>query len=185
MYWLIAGLVIFFGVHIFSEFRAARGKMIQRLGEKPYRAAYSLLALAGFTLIVVGVHKAKTVFLWRPAEWGRYAAVWFMPFAFISLAAAYIPSNFQRFTAHPMLWSVTLWALLHLLANGDLTSLLLFGSFGLYAVHAMSSQNARGALPSQFKRPLLRDAAVVLSGLVLYWLFLHYHGKLFGVPVVY
>jgi len=108
-----------------------------------------------------------------------------MPFAFISLAAAYIPSNFQRFTAHPMLWSVTLWALLHLLANGDLIGLLLFGSFGLYSVHAMSSQNARGARPSQLKRPLLLDAVVVVAALVLYWLFLHYHGKLFGVPVVY
>lgn len=185
MYWLIAGLVIFFAVHIFSEFRAARGKMIQRLGDKPYRAAYALLSLGGFILIVVGVHRAETVLLWRPAEWGRYAAIWFMPFAFISLAAAYIPSNFQRFTAHPMLWSVTLWALLHLLANGDLTGLLLFGSFGLYSVHAMSSLNSRGAQSSQIKRPLLRDAAVVLTGLVLYWLFLRFHAQLFGVPVVY
>jgi len=185
MYWLIAGLVIFFGVHIFSEFRAARGKMIQRLGEKGYRASYALLSLAGFTLIVIGVQKAETVTLWEPAEWGRYAAVWFMPFAFISLAAAYIPSNFQRFTAHPMLWSVTLWALLHLLANRDLTGLLLFGSFGLYSVHAMSSQNARGARPSQLKRPLYQDAAVVVTGLILYWLFLHFHAKLFGVPIVY
>ena len=185
MYWLIAGLVLFFGVHIFSGYRAARGEMIQRLGEKRYRAAYALLSLVGLILIVIGVHNAEMVILWEPAEWGRYAAAWFMPFAFISLAAAYIPSNFQRFTAHPMLWSVTLWALLHLLANGDLTSLLLFGSFGLYSVHAMSSLNARGARPSHLKRPLLRDVVVVVTGLVLYWLFLRFHAKLFGVPVVY
>ncbi len=185
MYWLVAGLVIFFGVHIFSSFRAARLKMIQRLGEKPYKAVYSLLAVAGFILIVIGVGKAGQVILWKPAEWGRYGAVWFMPFAFISLAASFIPSNFQRFTAHPLLWSVTLWALLHLLANGNLAGLILFGSFGLYAVHAMSSQNARGVRPSQFKRPLFNDAAVVMSGLILYWLFLTFHAELFGVALVY
>jgi len=185
MYLLIAGLVIFFGVHIFPTFRTAREKAIQRLGENRYKAGYSLLAVAGFILIVIGVGIAEPVTLWQPAEWGHYAAVWFMPFAFISLAAAFIPSNFQRFTAHPMLWSVTLWALLHLLANGNLTGLILFGSFGLYAVHAMSSQNARGARPSQFKRPLFNDAAVIVAGLILYWLFLHFHAKLFGVPVVF
>lgn len=185
MHWLIAGLVIFFGVHVFSEFRAARAKMIQRLGDKGYKAGYSLLALAGFILIVIGFGKAEPVILWEPAEWGRYAAEWFMPFAFISLASAYIPNNFQRFTAHPMLWGFTLWALLHLLANGDLRGLVLFGSFGLYSVHAMSLQNTRGARPSQIKRPLLNDAAVVVAGLVLYWLFLHFHAKLFGVPIVY
>ena len=185
MYWLIAGLVIFFGVHIFSSFRAARGELIQRLGEKRYKAGYALLAVAGFILIVIGIGKAEPLPLWQPAEWGRYAAVWFMPFAFISLAASFIPSNFQRFTAHPMLWSVTLWALLHLLANGDLTGLILFGSFGLYSVHAMSSQNARGARASQFKRPLFNDAAVVVAGLIFFSLFLHFHAKLFGVPVVF
>src|SRR6266404_5137414 len=88
MYWLIAGLVIFFGVHIFSDFRSAREKVTQRLGEKRYKAGYSLLAVAGFILIVIGVSKAEPVSLWEPAEWGRYAAVWFMPFAFILLAAA-------------------------------------------------------------------------------------------------
>ncbi len=121
MCWLIAGLVIFFGVHLFSSFRAAREKLIQRLGENRYKAGYALLAIGGFILIVIGVGKTEPVPLWEPVEWGRYAAVWFMPFAFILLSAAFIPSNFQRFTAHPMMWSVTLWALLHLLANGNLT----------------------------------------------------------------
>src|SRR5258708_13231041 len=111
MYWLITGLVIFFGVHIFSDFRSAREKTIQRLGEKRYKAGYSLLAVAGFILIVIGVGKSEPVLLWEPPEWGRYAAVWFMPFAFISLAAAFIPSNFRRFTPHPILSSVTLWPL--------------------------------------------------------------------------
>jgi len=65
------------------------------------------------------------------------------------------------------------------------SGLILFGAFGLYAVHAMSSQNARGVRPSQFRRPLFNDAAVVVAGLILYWVFLHFHAKLFGVPVIY
>src|SRR5260221_6411685 len=98
MYWLIAGLVIFFGVHIFSTFRTVREKVTQRLGEKRYKAGYSLLAVAGFILIVIGVSKAEPVMLWEPAECGRYAAVWFMPLAFILLAAPVIPLNIRRCT---------------------------------------------------------------------------------------
>ena len=120
MSWLIAGLALFLGVHVFSSLRAARGRLISTLGEGPYKGIYSLLSLAGFGLIVAGMGKAPSLQLWSPPEWGRYAAIWLMPFALILLAAAFIPGNLKRFTAHPMLWAITLWALLHLLANGDL-----------------------------------------------------------------
>ncbi len=185
MIWMIAGLVLFFGAHVFSSARGARQKLIARIGEGPYKALYSLISLAGFVLIVAGMAKAPRTELWMPPEWGRFAAVWFMPLALISLAAAYVPGNIRRMTAHPMLWGVTLWSLLHLLANGDLAGLLLFGAFGLYSVHAMSSQNARGAKPSTRKRPIAYDVASVAIGLLLYWLLLRYHGKLFGVAVSY
>jgi uncharacterized membrane protein len=183
MVWLVAGLVLFFAVHVFSTLRGARLRLVQAMGEMPYKGLYSLISLAGFVLIVVGMGKAASTPLWAPPEWGRYAAVWFMPFAFISLAASFIPGNFRRITAHPMLWGVTLWSLLHLLANGDLAGLLLFGSFGLYSVHAMSSQNARGVQPANRKWPIVNDVATVAAGLVAYWLLLHYHGKAFGVAV--
>ncbi len=185
MVWLIIGLVLFFGTHVFSSMRGARQKLIARTGEGPYKGAYSLISAIGFVLIVVGMARAQTTALWAPPEWGRFAAIWFMPLAFISLVAAYVPGNFRRMTAHPMLWGVTLWSLLHLLANGDLAGLLLFGSFGLYSVHAMSSQNARGAKPSTRKRPPIFDVAAIAIGLLVYWLLLRYHGKLFGVAVSY
>lgn len=183
MAWLIVGIVLFFGVHVFSTARGARQKLIARISEGPYKGLYSLLALAGFALIVVGMMNARPVELWTPPEWGRFAAIWFMPFAFISLVAAYVPGNIKRVTAHPMLWGITLWALLHLLANGDLAGLLLFGSFGLYSVHAMSSQNARGAKAATQRRPVIYDVATIAIGLLAYWLLLRYHGKLFGVAV--
>jgi uncharacterized membrane protein len=184
MAWLVAGLVLFFAVHAFSTLRGARARAMQALGGKPYKAVYSLASLAGFVLIVIGMGTAARTPLWAPPEWGHYAAVWFMPLAFICLAAAFIPGNFRRVTAHPMLWGVTLWALLHLLANGDLAGLLLFGSFGLYSVHAMSSQNARGVQAATGKWPIVNDVLTVAAGQAAYWL-LHYHSRLFGVAVAY
>lgn len=185
MVWLIAGLVLFFGVHAFSGLRGARTRLIHAMGEKRYKAAYSLVSLAGFGLILVGMGKAPRMELWTAPEWGRYAALWFMPFAFVSLTASFIPGNLRRVTAHPMLWGVTMWALLHLLANGDLASLLLFGGFGLYSVHAMSSQNARGVQAAARKWSIVNDVITVAVGLLLYWLALRYHGSLSGVAVTY
>ena len=185
MLWLIAGLALFLGVHVFSSLRPARGRLIARVGEGPYKGLYALLSLAGFVLIVAGMGKAPAIELWSPPAWGRYAAIWFMPFALILLAAAFIPGNLKRFTAHPMLWAITLWALVHLLANGDLAGLLLFGGFGLYALYAMGSQNRRGARPSQTRRPIAGDIGALVAGLTAYALLLKFHASLFGVAVWY
>jgi uncharacterized membrane protein len=185
MSWLIAGLALFLGVHVFSSLRPARARIVAKLGEGPYKGFYSLLSLAGFGLIVAGMAKAPFVELWDPPAWGRYAAVWFMPVALILLAAAFIPGNLKRVTAHPMLWSITLWALVHLLCNGDLAGLLLFGGFGLYAVYAMWSQTQRGVRPVQGRRAIAGDIGAVAIGVISYALLLKYHAALFGVGVWY
>ena len=182
---LIAGLALFLGIHVFSSMRSARERLIARLGEGPYKGIYSLLSLAGFGLIVAGMGKAPSIPLWDPPLWGRHAAIWFMPFALILLAAAFIPGNLKRTTAHPMLWSIALWALVHLLANGDLAGLLLFGGFGLYALYAMWSQTLRGARTAQTPRAIAGDIGTIVAGLVAYALLLKFHASLFGVAVSY
>ena len=185
MEWLIAGLALFLGVHFFSSLRPARGRLIAKLGEGVYKGIYSLLSLAGFGLIVAGMGKAPSIGLWNPAAWGHYAAIWFMPIALILLAAAFIPGNLKRLTAHPMLWAVTLWALVHLLANGDLAGLLLFGGFGLYALYAMWSQNRRGVRPTPTRRAVAGDIGAIVAGLIAYALLLKFHASLFGAAVWY
>jgi uncharacterized membrane protein len=185
MFWLIAGLVIFMGVHVLTSMTASRARVIEVLGEGAYKGLYSLLSIVGFGLIVFGMSRAPAIRLWDAPNWGRYAAIWFMPVALILVFAAYIPGNIKRATAHPMLWGVTLWALLHLLTNGDLAGLLLFGSFGLYSVYAMRSQTLRGARPAQARRAIGGDIAAIAVGLIVYALLLKFHAKLFGVSAWY
>ena len=84
-----------------------------------------------------------------------------------------------------MLWAITLWALVHLLANGDLAGLLLFGGFGVYSLYAMWSQNRRGVRPSQTRRAIAGDIGAVVAGLIAYALLLKFHANLFGVAVWY
>lgn len=181
---LVLGLAIFFSVHVMSSFRDARDTLIASYGERAYRAGYALLSGLGFVLIVWGMAGADHIALWEPPAWGYWLALWGMPLAFILLAGAYVPSNLKRLTAHPMLWGVTLWAVLHLLANGDMASALLFGAFAAYSPYAMWSQTQRGARPSGIAQPVARDIAMVAIGLGLYGATLYGHRWLSGVPLV-
>ena len=184
MPWLVLGVLIFFGVHLLPSAPGLRRTVRDRLGSNPYRGLYSLVALVGLVLIVVGMGRAPFISLWNPPSWGRTVALYAMPVALTLFIGAYMPSNLKRLTRHPMLWGVTLWAGLHLLANGDLASLILFGSFGLYSLFDMASANRRGATLSKTIYPLWRDAALVVAGLVVYAVILHAHGWLFGPALV-
>lgn len=184
MPWLVLGVAIFFGVHLLPSAPWLRKTVRDRLGPNPYRGLYSVAALIGLVLIVVGMSRAAFIPIWNPPPWGRTVAIYAMPLALILFIGAYMPSNLKRFTRHPMLWGVTLWAGLHLLANGDLAALLLFGSFGLYSLFDMWSANRRGAALSKTVYPLWRDAALVAAGLVVYVVLLYAHGWLFGPALV-
>jgi uncharacterized membrane protein len=181
---LVLGLAIFFSVHLITSFRDVRATLIARYGEGAYKGVYSLVSAAGLGLIAWGMSKADAAPLWNPPDWGRSMAMWLMPLAFILLVGAYLPSNLKRVTAHPMLWAFTLWAALHLFANSDLASVLLFGSFAAYSLYAMWSQDQRGAKRSETVRPLSLDFLVVVIGLGLYGVALYGHRWLSGVQLV-
>jgi len=180
---LIIGLIIFMAAHLLPTLPAARQSLIGSLGEKKYRALFSLVSLVGFVLLVMGKARAPFVSVYLPPSWGYIATAAIMLPVLILLPAAHMPGNIKRFTRHPMNWAVVLWAIGHLLANGDQASVILFSSFGLYAVYDMWSANKRGATRQTEKLPVKKDVIIIMAGIVTYGLIRFLHPYLFGVPV--
>lgn len=147
MAWLILGLVLFLGAHsvriVADGWRTA---MRGRLGEPAWKGLYSLVSIAGFGLIVWGFGQARLApqVLWVPPLFMRHIAALLVLIAFVFLAAAYVPRNaIKARLHHPMVLGVKTWALAHLLANGKLADVLLFGAFLLWAVLDFRSARQR------------------------------------------
>lgn len=182
---LILGILVFIGIHLLPTFSSLRERLLAQWGEKRYKGLFSLVSFIGLILIIIGKADAPFVHLWAPPIWGRHLSLTLMPFAFMLFAAANMPTNIKRFTPHPMLWGVTLWAVVHLSSNGDLASFILFGGIGTFAIFDIVSANRRGATQSTEPVPLAKDGMVVGAGLLAYAVFLFLHPYLFGVPVLY
>lgn len=181
---LILGILVFFGIHLVPAAPELRDRLVGRLGRRGWKGFMALIAIAGFVLMVRGWQRAEIVPVYTPPEFGHWLPRIFMLPALILLVAAYIPSNIKRVTRHPMLWATVIWAVAHLFANGDLRSLLLFGSFGLWALFDMWSANRRGAFLSEQRIAWYYEAATVFAGVVAYAMLVRFHGILFGVPVM-
>lgn len=144
---LILGLVLFLGVH--SVRIAAdgwRGRMLARLGEKTWKGLYSVISLLGFALLCwgYGLARQEPTVLWVAPAGLRHATALFTLIAFVLVAAAYVPRNSIRARLHhPMLLGTKTWALGHLLSNGNLADVLLFGGFLIWAVLCFASARRR------------------------------------------
>lgn len=187
---LIVGLILFLGVHLIPTQPELRDGLKERIGEGPYKILFALLSFAGLVVIVLGFHKlqvhaGKNPILWEPPIWTRHIAVALMLPAMILLVASLIPSRIRTATRHPMLIAIKIWALAHLLANGDLGSILLFGSFLAFAVYdriSVKKRGARGPLGAASPSSALNDVLVIVIGLALYaWILLVGHQWLIGV----
>jgi uncharacterized membrane protein len=185
---LVFGLVILLGAHLFTTMRERRAAVIARLGEGPYKALYSLVSLAGLTLIVIGfAHYRATggIDIWYPPAWTRHVVVAAMWPGSILLIAAYARGNIYRVIKHPMLTAVKLWAAAHLIANGDLGGILLFGSFLAWAVLARISYKRRADLggPPIPIGGMRNDVIAVVTGTMLYLVLgFYFHPYVIGVP---
>jgi uncharacterized membrane protein len=185
---LLIGLVVFLGTHSLRIFADGwRTQQVARLGEMPWKALYALVALAGFVLIVIGYGDARLapVVLWTPPLWTRHVAALLTVPAFILLVAAYVPgTRIKARVGHPMLLGTKFWALAHLLANGNLADVVLFGSFLAWAV-VLFIKSRRRDRASGTTYPALgasRDAIAVVVGLVAWALFAFVlHVMLIGV----
>ena len=183
MWVLIAGLIIFFSVHLLPSFTTLRSQLVAWKGEGVYQMGYSVCALTGLSLIIYGKSIAPVVAFYDPPAWTFPLNGVMMWFAVVFFPAAYLPTNLKRVLRHPFLWGVTLWAVAHLLVNGDLASLLLFASFAIFALFDMWSSNRRGATFSGQSAPLWQDGLLVALGTVVYTAVIHLHPYIFGAPV--
>jgi uncharacterized membrane protein len=182
---LIMGLVLFLGVHSIAIIAPGlRERARSRLGDGPWKGIYSVVSLLGFVLIIYGFGLARhsPLLLYAPPPWMRHLTALFMLPVFPLLIAAYMPGRIKTAAKHPMLAAVKFWAFAHLLANGMLADVLLFGGFLAWAVMDRISlknrtQNLRTAPPGRFN-----DAIAIIAGLVLYVIFIGWaHVRLFGV----
>lgn len=161
----ILGLIVFFATHLWTGLaRGPRDALKAKLGEMGYRGLYSIVAAAGFALIIIGWRSADASMLYTPPAWGRHVAYLLMFFALTALAAAYLPKGKIAATLkHPMLAGVKFWAFAHLLANGEVRSVILFGAFLAYGVVDRIAAKRRGA-PVAAAGPAVNDVFAVAVG---------------------
>lgn len=185
---LVIGLLLFLGTHSVRVFADDwRGAQIARRGENAYKGVYTLVSLAGLALIVWGYGQARAapVELFNPPVWTRHAASLLTLISFVLIAAAYAPRNRIRAAlGHPMVAGVKIWAFAHLIANGRLADLVLFGAFLAWAVIDFRSARRRDRLAARVipAGTLSGDAIAVVAGLVAWFAFAFYlHGWLIGV----
>lgn len=191
---LVLGLVLFLGTHAFTMARGPRKQAVDRLGENGYKIAYSLASLVGITLVSIGWGNyvaAGQIPVWYPPFWlGHLALLLTIP-ALILFVATYLPGHIKAKAKHPMLAGVKIWALAHLLANGDLGSILLFGGFLAWGVAARISLKRRPVSPLAPAQALAaapsatNDIIAVVVGLaawaaIVFW----FHPVVIGVAVM-
>lgn len=187
MVMLIIGLAIFFAAHSLPMMVDRRSALHARFGEKGYKLAFSIVSLVGFILLVIGYGEARwtSSVLWDPPVCTRHLAALLMLIAFILLAAAYVPAGkIKGRVKHPMVASIKIWAFAHLLANGTMADLLLFGSFLAYAVITRISLKRRevAGLISIPSGPIRNDMIALVVGVVAYVIFVaKLHVILIGV----
>lgn len=188
---LVLGLVAFLGVHMLPILTSVRTRLRTRLGENGYKGLFTVLSIAGFVLLIYGYGVARSqgpAILYDPPLWMRHVTLLLMVPVFVLLVASGAPAGrIKAATKHPMILAVKIWALAHLLANGDVASVLLFAAFLAWAVLDRISLKRRGmgGGASSGTLSVSGDAVSLVVGLGLYVTFLLYlHEWLIGVPVV-
>ena len=187
---MIAGLVVFLGAHTLTTQRALRSRVIASMGEGTYKIVYSVVSAVGLALIVWGFARYRStgwIDVWQPPVAMKHITVALMLPAVILVAASYIRGRIYTTLKHPMLAGIKLWALAHLLANGDLGSIILFGSFLAWAVFdriSLKRRNDAGGPPIPVGGAT-NDMIAVAVGVIAYLaLAFAFHPAVIGVPVI-
>lgn len=181
---LVAGLVLFLGVHSMQVIPGLRTSLKSALGETPYKLIYTAISLLGLALLIYGkIIAHPPVAIWAPPEWSRHVALLVVPLALILIVSAYAPGHIRRIVQHPMLAGVALWSGAHFLANGELSAMLLFGGFFLWSSITFISACLRETPP-----PVVKgwggDLTAIVLGVLLAMIIINVHMYLFGVAII-
>jgi uncharacterized membrane protein len=189
MYLLILGIVVFLAPHVLTTMRPTRAGLIDRVGPGVYKGAHSVVVAVGLVLIIVGFSEYRAgglIPVWYPPIWTRHLTITLMWFAFVSLACMNpSPGRIRGWLKHPMLVAIKIWALAHLLANGDLGGIILFGSLLAFAVFDRIAVKRRGDAGAPAAASFTRaDAINVVVGTIAYVAMIALHPLLIGARVV-
>jgi uncharacterized membrane protein len=185
---MIFGLALFIGAHVFVTMRDARAAAIARLGEGPYKGLISVVSLVGIVVIGYGfAHYRATgwIDVWHPPAWTRHVNNFLMWPAIVCIVAAYSPGDIKRILKHPMLVGIKLWAVAHLVANGDLGSIILFGSLLLWAGYdrmTIANRDDHGGVVFPIGGRGNDIVAVIVGTLIYLALAYWFHPYVIGVP---
>ena len=183
MTWMILGLVLWCAGHLFPIYAPeARAAAVERLGRGPYRGLFALVAILAVILMVVGYRQAAFVNLWFPPAWTVHLNNLLMLIAVFLIGAKHAKSSAKHYIRHPMLLGVAVWAASHLIVNGDLASVILFGVLLAWALVAMAGSNRRDG---PWQRPPKGTTAGLVRHLVItvvvFAIIVAIHGPLLGV----
>ncbi len=188
MSYLVLGLLFFLGIHtlriVADDWRDAR---VATLGLMTWKGIYAAVSLAGLALIVWGfaMSRGTSVDLWQPATWSHHAAGLLTLVAFLLIVASYVPSSrIKGLVGHPMVAGLMVWSVGHLIANGRLADLVLFGTLLVWAIAEFVSLRKRDKASGVTQDPgsWSCDIVTVIIAVVFWYIFaLHLHYALIGV----
>ena len=183
---LIAGLAIFFGIHLLTS-TPIRGVLVGLMGEKPYKGIFSIISLVGLGLMIWGFGMSRygpdsARIVYNPPQWSVWVTAGFVLVGLIVLGTGHGKGHIRKFVKQPMAVGVGLWAIGHLFSNGNLNEVLLFGSFLAYAIYDFIVSNAKGKIPD-YQPNGKSDIKAIIIGLIIFALVLYFHFNLFGVAV--
>ena len=187
MLMLVLGLFIWSAVHLFPSLAPARRRqLVSRLGDNAYQGIFALFVIAGLLLIVFGWRSTDPTHLYTPLAEMRHPAMLLAVAGFILMVAASFPTRLKRIIRHPQLTGVLLWAVAHLLLNGDSRSLLVFATLAAWSVVSMLAINRRDGA---WVKPVIqggwgREAVMIVSGLIISAVVVRFHEYLSGVALV-
>ena len=188
---LILGLALFLGIHLTTALPRKRHKLVRQFGENKYKLLFSIFALAGLVLIVIGYAMARptAIALYEAPIELRHLAMLLVLISFLMFPAARLSGHIRYWLRHPQITAVKIWAFAHLLVNGDLASVLLFGSFlawGVFDRISLKKREQFGLVRTRnFSPKITHDILAIVIGAGLYAAFAFYlHGLLFGQPLL-